>query len=221
MEPDVWLERWEKGQIGFHQREIHPALPAHWASLRVPARGAVFVPLCGKSHDMLWLHAQGHPILGVELSPIAVRDFFAENRSKPSVSQRGKLERHEADGVALLCGDFFDLTPAHLEGVAAAYDCASLIALPPDMRERYVEHMAEVVPENAAILLIALSYPDNEMEGPPFSVSETEVHRLYGGKFNVKLLSSSDVLAENPHITSRGVTRLMEHVYRITRRRAA
>jgi thiopurine S-methyltransferase len=219
MHPDFWLERWTKNQIGFHQHEINGLLRTYWASLRQPARAKVFVPLCGKSRDMLWLRAQGHAILGVEFVRIAVRDFFAENGLTPDVSVHPPFECWEAGGVTLLCGDFFDLTSAQVHDVGAVYDRASLIALPQDKRRPYVDKMADILPAQVQTLLVTLSYPQRDMNGPPFSVSEAEVHALYDDRFVVEHLASQDVLGENSHLRARGLTQLTEHAYRIHRRR--
>ena len=78
MTPDFWIERWQKGETGFHQEAGNDLLPKHWPSLALAPRSTVFVPLCGKSFDMVWLAAQGHRVVGVELSPLAVDDFFRE-----------------------------------------------------------------------------------------------------------------------------------------------
>ena len=45
------------------------------------------MPLCGKSLDMVWLAAQGHEVLGVELAPLAVEQFFAENELRPVIHE--------------------------------------------------------------------------------------------------------------------------------------
>src|SRR5581483_5146601 len=86
MEPQFWLERWEKSEIGFHQQEINRALMSRWPALGLPRGATVFVPLCGKSRDMVWLRDQGHSVLGIEFIRIAVRDFFAENGMTPKIS---------------------------------------------------------------------------------------------------------------------------------------
>lgn len=219
MKPDFWLERWHKNQIGFHQPKGNTLLRAHWASLRVPAGAQVFVPLCGKSRDMLWLRERGYAVLGVELAQVALRDFFAENGLTPSVSTRPPFEYWEADGFSLRGGDFFDLTAADLAGVGAVYDRASLIALPTDMRRRYVEHMADILPPQARILLITLNYAEGEIDGPPFSVSDAEVRALYAAHFQIEALAQRDVLGGNAHLRERGLTRLTEQAYRVWRRR--
>jgi thiopurine S-methyltransferase len=175
----------------------------------------VLVPLCGKSRDLLWLRARGHAVLGVEISPIAVRDFFIENVLTPQVTRQGAFERYEADGLVVLCGDFFDLTPELVQAVAGVYDRASLIALPPELRTRYAEHSAAILPAAAGTLLVTMEYPQNEMSGPPFAVCEDEVRRLYETRYTVTRLFTKDILAENPRFRERGLHALTEKVYRL------
>lgn len=218
MEAEFWLGRWNKGQIGFHQQDVNASLRAHWADLGVPSAARVFVPLCGKSRDMLWLRAQGHEVVGVELSRIAARDFFSENGMTPDVRVQGKFERWSAEGVSVLCGDLFDLAPADLEGAEAVYDRASLIALPRAMRERYAAAMRALLPPGARTLLVTLRYPDGQMEGPPFSVDEAEVRRLHADAWDVERLSSVDATASVPHLREKGASDVQEEAFRLRRR---
>lgn len=218
MKPDFWHERWQRNEIGFHQQQINAHLQDFWGQLAVPTGGLVFVPLCGKSRDLLWLRARGHRVLGVEISPIAVRDFFAENALTPQVLRQGAFERYEADGLAILCGDFFDLTPELVQAVAGVYDRASLIALPPELRTHYAEHNVAILPAAAGTLLVTMEYPQNEMSGPPFAVHEDEVRRLYDKRYTVTCLFNKDILAENPRFRERGLGALTEKVYRLVPR---
>ena len=218
MKTEFWLERWRNNQIGFHQQDINASLQSYWSRLSLPPDGVVFVPLCGKSRDMVWLRAQGYAVLGVEIIPVAVRDFFAENELSPFLSVQPPFERWEADGLTLLCGDFFALNAADLAGVVAVYDRAALIALPPEMRAAYVDKLRAILPPGVDTLLISLSYPAHEMNGPPFSIPTAEVNALYAGTFEVELLASRDALAGNPHLCERGLTQLTEQVYRLRRR---
>lgn len=215
MKADFWQERWRKNEIGFHQRDINVSLRQYWPQLHVPPEGAVFVPLCGKSLDMLWLRAQGHPVLGVEFVEMAVRDFFTENRLPPKVSVQPPFERWDAVGIEILRGDFFQLTPEHLANVSGVYDRASLIALPPAMRKTYAEKCREIFPATAKTLLVTLSYPQDEMRGPPFAVTEEEVRDLYAANFEIELIASKDVLGANSGFRQRGVTQLLEQVFRL------
>ncbi len=220
MDPAFWLARWEAGQIGFHRDEVNPFLVRHWASLGAPRDAGVFVPLCGKSRDLAWLAAQGHRVVGVEISPIAVRDFFAEYGKTPRIEKTARAERWRAQNVTILRGDYFELSPEDLGGdIAAVYDRAALIALPDTMRPRYVAQLRRLAPR-AAILLVTLEYPPGEMEGPPFSVEQPEIESLYDGDYRIEMLESAEVLEQNPHLKSRGLSRLGERVYRLEPRGA-
>lgn len=212
MEHQFWLERWQQDQIGFHQAEINQYLSEHWRQLGLPDGAPVFVPLCGKSLDMLWLREQGHPVVGVELSEKAVSAFFEENDITPQVDQEDGFKVYTSSGLRLLSGDFFALKPENIQGVRAVYDRAALIALPPEMRAEYAAHMEKLLPAGAHILLITMEYPEGTLEGPPFSVGEEEVHKLFDGAFKVERQALWEE-SEGP----RGVS-VTEKVYTLTRR---
>jgi len=216
MKKDFWLERWEREEIGFHQNEINPYLRQYWPESHLAHGGEVFVPLCGKSRDMLWLRKLGHPVLGVELSAIAVQAFFKENGYIPHHIVSEKFDCCEAEGICILCGDFFDLGKDDLAKVSAVYDRASLVALPPEMRERYARHMVSILPPATQILLITFDYPQPEMPGPPFAVSAGEVEALYREYAEIRLLAQLDVLAQNPRFQERGLSRLQENIFLLT-----
>ncbi len=216
MKKDFWLERWERGETGFHQNEINPYLIRDWQNLYPTHGSKVFVPLCGKTKDMIWLRQQGHLVIGVELSAIAAQDFFAELGNIPHKSESAKFHQYEADGVLVLCGDFFDIGKDDIAGVGLVYDRASLVALPPDMRERYVRHLVGILQPATKILLITFDYAQHEMSGPPFAVSASEVDALYRNNADVHLLSQHDALPQNPRFQERGLSRMQENIFLLT-----
>jgi len=218
MKNEFWLERWERSEIGFHQDEINPYLLRYWQELPVPRGSEVFVPLCGKSQDMVWLRRQGTFVLGVELSPIAVKDFFHEQGKQPECVSGEGFDNYIADGICLACGDFFELGKQDLAKVRAVYDRASLVALPPEMRERYARHLVDILPPATQILLVTFDYPQAEMQGPPFAVSVSEVQALYGKYADIRLLAQEDALPQNLRFQQRGVSRMQENIFLLTLR---
>ncbi|AKC87517.1 thiopurine S-methyltransferase [Pseudoxanthomonas suwonensis] len=218
MEADFWLQRWHEGRIGFHRGEVMPLLEKHWPALDVPAGGRVFVPLAGKTLDMHWLAAQGHGVLGAELSPLAVEAFFAEAGLVPRVSHDADGIHHRTGPIDLVQGDVFALADATLGAMYAVYDRAALIALPPAMRRRYVDEIYGRLPAGCRGLLITLEYPQTEMDGPPFPVEEAEVRVLFAPDWDVELLERRDVLAQEPRFREDGVTALSTAVYRLRKR---
>ncbi len=216
MTHDYWLERWVREETGFHQDEINPYLRQYWPTLQLLPNSEVFVPLCGKSHDMRWLREQGHTVLGVELSPIAVQSFFEENNETPQQITDKKFTRYQANDIGILLGDFFDLSQDDLVQTSAVFDRASIVALPPETRQRYVRHLVNILPPATRILLITFDYPQAEMTGPPFAVSPDEVESLYQSAADIKRLSQQDILAEHTRFRERGISQLQEYVYLCT-----
>jgi thiopurine S-methyltransferase len=203
MEAPFWHERWAKHEIGFHMPTPHAALERYWRSLQLAAGSRVFVPLAGKSLDLVWLARAGYQVVGIELSPVAVAEFRAEHPSEIAIDLR--------------CGDFFDLTPDTLGPVDAIFDRASLVALPPAMRSDYVAHITALSKPATQTLLVTMEYDQCQMRGPPHAVLESEVQALYGARHDIETLERIEVLADYPRMIERGVTALAERVYRLTR----
>jgi thiopurine S-methyltransferase len=233
MTPEFWHQRWQRGEIGWHSDAINRHLTEHWPQLRIPAAATVLVPLCGKSLDMLWLAGRGHRVVGIEISPRAAEAFFAENGLRAQVQDLAPLPfvRWSVDEINLLVGDFFAVTPALLQaelgsGIDAVYDRASLIALPPALRDAYSNHLAALLrncagPAPPISLLITVDYDQAQMAGPPFAVGDAEVRALFGGDFTIAAIATFDVLGENARFAARGLDRLTEHVYRLEYRAPA
>jgi len=216
MEPSFWHERWAQGQIGFHLAAPHPLLIKHATGLG--ERSRVLVPLCGKATDLVWLAERGHGVLGVELSELAVRAFFEEQKLSARESVCGPFKQFVAGPIEILCGDFFALETAHLvdehgRTVTALYDRAALVALPELMRKRYANHVMGLLPATARGLLITLEYGTSTSSGPPFSVTAEEVHALYEPRLEVRELERSDILDSEPRFRDRGITALYETAY--------
>lgn len=217
MQPDFWQQRWHDGQIGFHQDRVTPLLEQYWDSLALPIGSRVFVPLAGKSLDMLWLAARGHRVLGVELTQIAVEQFFDENGLQPEIRESRLGKHYVAGEIELILGDAFALDAAALADCAGVYDRAALIALPAEMRKRYAGELYSKLPPACRGLLITLEYPQHEKAGPPFSVREDEVRALYGEHWDIDTLERRDILASQPNFAAEGVTDLHTAVYRMSR----
>lgn len=218
MDSDFWHARWHANQIGFHQDEINPYLVRYWPALALAAQARVFVPLCGKTLDMIWLLERGHSVLGVEISPLAVEAFFADNRLSPHIHTEAGYTRWSCDRIEILCGDFFALGRTDLGRIDALYDRAALIALTPAQRRRYAAGLGKLLTPGVAGLLVTLDYDQQQMAGPPFAVAESEVGELFGDGFAVERLEQVDVLAAHPRFAEKGLSALEETVYRLQRR---
>jgi thiopurine S-methyltransferase len=217
MQPDFWQARWRSGQIGFHQARPDHHLTQHWADLDLRRGSRAFIPLCGKTLDLLWLRDRGHFVTGIELSALALEAFCVENGVPARRRTMPDFDVYEAPSLELFCGDYFALASAQIGDLAAVFDRAALISWSPEWRAPYVDHMTKLTRPGTETLLITLEYPQAQMAGPPFSVPAQEVMDLYGSRHMIRELSRRDILSSEPRMRSRGVTDLHEVCYRLTR----
>ena len=215
MESDFWHKRWKEERIGFHRDATNPQLEKFFPTLALPEGAGIFVPLCGKTLDMHYLQKQGHPVVGVELSELAARQFFEESGLTYEKSQVGKLSLFQSEGISFYAGDFFDLEAEQLKGVRAVYDRAALIALPPEMREKYVQRLKTLLTSESKMLLLTLEYDQSITNGPPFSITDKMVRDFYAGSGSIEELNRREIIEEEDRFKEAGLTSLIEAVYKI------
>jgi thiopurine S-methyltransferase len=194
MDANFWQQKWQRGEIGFHESVVNSLLVTHLDRLRLPPGGRVFVPLCGKTLDIGWLLARGYRVVGAELSVLAVDALFAALGVAPEITDLGAFRHYQAANIDIFNGDLFELNVSRLGPVDAVYDRASLVALPADLRARYAEQMNALngVPPQ---LLITYQYDQSMRPGPPFSVSAEEVEKLYGAAYTLEVVERREVSA--------------------------
>lgn len=192
MEATFWHQKWERGEIGFHENNTNPLLLHHFEKLKAPAGGRVFLPLCGKTRDIAWLLSVGYRVVGAELSTLAIEQLFSELNVAPDIAAVGKLVRYSASGIDIFVGDVFDASAATLGPVDIIYDRAALVALPAGVRERYTSHLIDITGA-APQLLVTLEYEQQQMDGPPFSVDEGEIRKHYGNAYQLLCVASNAV----------------------------
>ena len=210
---EFWHGRWQEGFTPWHEGRVNRCLERHFALLGLAEDALVLAPLCGKAVDMRWLLEQRCRVLGVELSPIAARAFFEDHGLRFEEREEGPFTVLEGERLSILCGDFFDLTAAHLAQVGAVYDRAAVGALDVPERGRYAALLCERLPVGVPQLVITLEYDRQRMEGPPFSVGDADMRRLYDTRYGLRTLESSDVLDDYPRFRERGLDALTEHAF--------
>lgn len=200
-----WLERWKIGRTGWHEPDGNRILREHWTL----SGRRVLVPLCGKSHDLLWLEAQGNEVVGVELSELAVQAFFEDNALDYELAE-GVLPGYRAldRNLTLYCGDYFAF---RAEPFDAHYDRGALIALSADLRPRYARHTSALLTDEPAQFVITIEYDQAVCEGPPFSVGPEEVLNHWPGLR--RLLSVEDIENAPPKFLDKGLQSMREVVW--------
>lgn len=241
MQAEFWLEKWAQPNPGWIQEKTNSRLIRYWSSLGLDANAPVLVPLCGDSIDMDWLVASGHRVCGADLSLTAIQawaqrhdltleevkaDGRADSLMRWNVSAGTEVfvQTEAAQGAVeqlapqFLCGDFLSLSAGDLPmPPQAVYDRAALIALPSDMRKMYAAKLMELLQPGCRILLITLAYDQQKMKGPPFSVEDEEVEKLFSAGFIIERLGSSGGPEIVGNLSGRGLDSANESVFLLTR----
>ena len=209
MTPEFWKNAWQKSQTNFTQKKPNPMLMHNFKALNTFKNGRVFVPLCGKSVDMLWFTSQGFDVIGVELSEIAVTQFFTENDLQATVSPHPTTPNltcyqteHQEQTLKIWVGDIFDLSPIDIGKIDAVYDRGALVALPdikPDnLRTRYTQKIM-ALSNKASQLLLSFAYDgekhrsDNHKNLPPFLVTRFQLEQYYAEYYEINLIAEEKV----------------------------
>ena len=194
MNPEFWQTRWQEKRIGFNQSQVNPLLVKYFSELSLSVDSRIFVPLCGKSIDMVWLAHQGFDVVGVELVESAAQEFFIEQAISYTVIEHSKQTdikcyQGEIAGrtIDLWVADIFTLSADDIGHVDAVYDRAALIAMPAELRTQYSQQVINLS-QNAPQLLLTLNYDQNERAGPPFSISQEQVQQYYGNDYQMNKL---------------------------------
>eukprot|EP00592_Proboscia_alata_P004421 CAMPEP_0194378866 /NCGR_PEP_ID=MMETSP0174-20130528/37149_1 /TAXON_ID=216777 /ORGANISM="Proboscia alata, Strain PI-D3" /LENGTH=303 /DNA_ID=CAMNT_0039161177 /DNA_START=56 /DNA_END=964 /DNA_ORIENTATION=+ len=182
----------------------------------------VFVPLCGKSVDLAFLAKQKGvlEVVGVDGIRKALEEFQSNNPTleigedlERVESHAKKFDRFRGKKITLLKGDYFDLDIDSIGGELfdSIWDRASLVAIQPNLRKEYIEVLSGIIKPGGTILLSTLNRKEGDEKarkaGPPFSVDEAEVRRLYEGLDwveSVENLNETDELSER--FKSQGLT---------------
>ena len=211
-----WHSHWTRKTPGFHEGRVNTYLQQFLPSYHLQPGDRIFMPLCGKAVDILWLSLQGFRVIGVELSKVAIESFFEESALDFAKVQHGKLVKYEAPNITLYLGDFMDIQADHLTGCKLVYDRASIVAIESFNRGVYKRKILEIIPAGIPMLLVTLDYNQKMMKGPPFSVPVSDIKQLYQPEYRLELLQTSEQIAERPKWRDLGLQSLLESALRLT-----
>jgi thiopurine S-methyltransferase len=216
----LWLQLWRERCTDFHQLSANPLLVRFWPGLGLAADSRVLVPLCGKSLDMLWLAARGHHVIGIELSPVAVRAFFKENRLRATRQRSGHFTLWQHGRISILCGDYFAMSAADLGRIDTIYDRAALTALPAAIRADYVAQLRRLVPLNASVFLLTVEDSDASIPAQAPGIDQ-ELAMLYRSDFDIELTHAESGDEHDPELPHAAPLHVEHKLYRLTAKTGA
>lgn len=203
---DFWKGLWKNGDIGWHRNEVNAFLIKYFDELTGGRSNLrFFVPLSGKSVDMLWLADKGHTVVGVELAKQANEDFFAENNltftvesvEMSAVSEPVEVYKCTEKKITIFCCDLFAMTENDVGGrFDAIWDRGSLSAIAPsfgDRGKRYTTKMHSLLTSGGNYLLESYYYEVDRGMNPPASIPDEQINEMYEEHFTIKKLEVNKI----------------------------
>ncbi|XP_054749362.2 probable thiopurine S-methyltransferase [Lytechinus pictus] len=213
---EEWSEGWSEGRTSFHRTYVHKSLLEFQSKLLVKKPSRVLVPLCGKTLDMRWLAEEGHEVVGVEGVLQAVMEFFQEQDLSykesdiPGITD-GKLFENEDKKIKIYLCDFFKFSKDFAGQFDAIWDRGSLVAVDPSSQQQYTDVLLSVLSPGGRILNEVFEYSREEKpKGPPNTLPDEVIQKLYGEKFSIELLADNDHM--NQHFKDQGLTWMRQHI---------
>ena len=198
---EFWKDRWNDGNTKWHRDKVNAILIKYVDELTGGRSNMrVFIPLCGKSIDMLWLADQGHTVVGVELAKQAIESFFTENSltftvesvKMAAASEPADVYNCNEKKITIFCCDLFNLTEADLPGkMDAIWDRASFVAIAlsvGDRGKRYTKKMHSLLACDGSYMLESLYYEVDRGDRPPASMSDELRNEVFGEDFTIREL---------------------------------
>ncbi|GAB1298142.1 Thiopurine S-methyltransferase [Apodemus speciosus] len=267
-----WQDKWVTRHISFHQEQGHQLLKKHLDTFLKGQNGLrVFFPLCGKAIEMKCMRGTSCDVhlclpgisseedddddndvsvrrpwphvVGVEISEIAIREFFAEQNLSYTEEPLTEIAGAKIFKVCIdyvLQGTFpytaaaFLIFPdddddddddnssneANIGKFDRIWDRGALVAVNPGDRDRsqftprYAELILSLLRKEFQYLVAILSYDPTKHAGPPFYVSDAELKRLFGTNCVMQCLEEVDAFEER-HKTW-GIESIFEKLYLLT-----
>jgi methyl halide transferase len=160
-----WEERYQAGDMPWEKGYAAPPLVELLGKLAANewGTGAILVPGCGLGHDVRALASLGIPVVGVDLSPSAVK-------------LAGNFPRVGEEAYEL--ADFLDPEWQAGQKFSAIWEHTCFCAIDPSLRGQYAATAANRLQDGgllAGVFFLTPFDPDEEKLGPPFGTSLAEL----------------------------------------------
>ena len=203
-ELEEWVEMWKEGETpAFHLAEVHPSLKTYIHEFTGgKANCRVFVPLCGKSEDMVWLADEGHSVVGLEIAENGIKDFFKENNLDFTVDainmapSGAYVYKAKTKDITIFRCDIFDFR----SGVAGGkFDCiwdrgslTSMAFSGEATIKKYVQVVSALLAGDGRWVIETFDFDESKKaESGHAFISDEMFHTLFEDKFTVRDLEKT------------------------------
>ena len=161
LSPQYWQDRYDQGKTGWDRGSPSPML-LEWLASGALKPCTIFVPGCGRGHEVLGLAKAGFQVTAVDYADSAVQ------------SLQSQLKHHQLK-AEVVQADIFQFCPTQL--FDAIYEQTCLCAIDPAKRETYEQRITSWLrPQGKLFALFMQTYA---ADGPPFACPLGEMQKLF------------------------------------------
>ncbi|KAB7504377.1 hypothetical protein Anas_09312 [Armadillidium nasatum] len=209
----LWEKLWSSNITPWHQKEVCPFLLKNSSNLNFASPKRVFIPFLWKSsgikmleipfiHNSLFMshevtvivcfekcqfekfYDQGFEVVGVELIPIPVENFFKEQNLTFKIRELPWAKVYESSDqrIKIYVADIFSMKPEEVGKFDVIWARADYTSVKIAEREKYSKLMKQLCKEKFLYFLCTLQFkvPVGRHDTPPRPLSHEETRKLYG-----------------------------------------
>ncbi|MRX28461.1 thiopurine S-methyltransferase [Kangiella sp. HZ709] len=177
MDYHFWDTCWQRASQPFHLSEAHPFLRRYLYLL--DNKEKLLLPLSGKSVDPIFLAQNNIHSTSIEFNPSAIDNFIIDSELSFKRKTFEQKKCYDFGDFDIWLADFFDIETKDIGKFSQVFDRAALVALPKELRDKYIKHLKSLLQPKATILMVTMDYEEGEMSGPPFYIAQNELTELF------------------------------------------
>ncbi|XP_037498621.1 thiopurine S-methyltransferase [Rhipicephalus sanguineus] len=194
---EFWFNRWKTGDTPWQTQGIHRLLEQHQDLVLAGKQNArVFIPLCGKAHELLWFYSHAHNVIGVEYIEKSASEFFAESglpfEETTCHVLKCKVFRTLDHRLQIFVCSIFEFNRDCAGTMDIVWDRGALVAVNDDERPRYASVIKSLLSPGFSYALCTVVYNDPSFKGFPRSVPDDEVVKLFGDFMQLTKVTQSE-----------------------------
>ncbi len=212
MDYQFWDNCWQRASQPFHLSEAHPFLQRYLNLLDKSEK--LLLPLSGKSIDPIFLAKNNIHSTSIEFNPSAIDSFIVDSKLKFKLESFEQKKCYRFENFDVWLADFFEIVPQDIGKFSQVFDRAALVALPKELRAKYIGHLKSLLQSEATILMVTMDYEEDEMSGPPFYISKDELTELFP-ESSIQELDRISLIDNHQRWKELQLSRLDEVLYQI------
>ncbi|XP_029836023.2 thiopurine S-methyltransferase [Ixodes scapularis] len=203
---EYWTNRWNNGDTSWQLDGVNPLLEKNQDVILAGKQDArVFIPMCGKAHELKWFYNKGHRVVGVEFIETVARSYFLDNCLPLDEGEcpilKCKIFQTPDKRLRIFVCSVFDFDKSCAGAMDIVWDRGGLCSIDVELRDRYITLMMSLLSPNFSYALWTIVY-DNSYKGFPTSMPEAVLRELFAGRgINLRFIDS-DCPSPLPYATS-------------------